>query len=43
MEYFENNKNLNLLFRNRLGRVKTQIMDKKGIDAIILIFCIIKF
>ncbi len=39
MELFENNRNLNLLFRNRLRMVKNQIIEKKSLDAVILIFC----
>jgi hypothetical protein len=39
MELFENNRNLNLLFRNRLRMVKKEIIEKRGLDAILLIFC----
>lgn len=39
MELFENNRNLNLIFRNRLRIVKKEILEKRGLDAIILIFC----
>lgn len=35
----DNNKNLHLFFKNRLNQIRKNIIEKKNLDGVILIFC----
>ena len=43
MEIMDNNKYLGITFRNRLEIIKKEILEKKKIEAIILILCKFKY